>query len=39
MVKAQVPGNANSDWMLGTNMPDWKERANVNSIKWLEDKC
>jgi len=40
MVKAQVPGNANLDWLVGTNMPDWKQGANVNlnQIKELEDK-
>jgi len=38
MVKAQVPGNANLDWMIETNMPDWKQGSNVLGTKWMEDK-
>ena len=37
MVTANVPGNANLDWALATNMPDWKYGVNFKAYKWMED--
>ncbi|MCL2420407.1 MAG: hypothetical protein FWD03_00985 [Defluviitaleaceae bacterium] len=37
MVKATVPGNANLDWAVAENMPEWKYGVNFKQYKWMED--
>jgi len=37
MVTASVPGNANIDWMIAHNLPDWKFGVNFEQYRWMED--
>lgn len=37
MVPAHVPGDANLDWMVENNLPDWKYGTNFEQYKWMED--
>jgi len=37
MVDANVPGNANLDWAIATDMPDWKYGINFKQYRWMED--
>lgn len=36
-VPAGVPGNANLDWAVAADMPDWKRETNFKNFKWMED--
>lgn len=37
MVTAQVPGNANLDWINQKGLPDWKRGINYKQLKWQEN--
>ena len=37
MVTAGVPGNANLDWIIANDLPDWKFGVNYTQYKWMED--
>ena len=37
MVKASVPGNANLDWAVANNMPDWRFGINSEQFRWMEN--